>query len=69
MAVVRHGVLICAVVGAVALTGCPKKPDPTPEPVKDAAAAAPVASVTPSLVANADHGKELVLKYECNREV
>lgn len=66
-----QGLLLFAILTGVALTGCPKKPDPTPDPgVKESgSAAAPVASSasTASLVANAAHGKELVLKYECNR--
>jgi cytochrome c2 len=57
---------------AVALTGCPKKPDPKPDPAaSDAGALVPSGSSSPNVAlasaASAAHGKELVLQYECNR--
>ena len=68
------GLLVFSVLLAVALTGCPKKTDPKPDPLATAGDAATVASSSASAlassavrVANAEHGKELVLKYECNR--
>lgn len=65
------GLLLFSLLLAVALTACPKKADPTPDPAaRDAGAVVPklASSVsTPSSTANAEHGKELVLKYECNR--
>ncbi len=67
-----HRLLLSALITAVALTGCPKKPHPTPDPsAKDAgSASSPLASATPlnaANTANAAHGKELVLEYQCNR--
>ena len=65
------GLLVFALVVAVALTGCPKKVDPRPDPLATAQDAGGIASIaTPlpvSAIANPEHGKELVLKYECNR--
>jgi hypothetical protein len=66
------GSLFFGVLLAVALTGCPKKPDPMPDPAaSDAGALAPSASSAPNVAlasaASAAHGKELVLQYECNR--
>ena len=66
------GGLIFGVLIVVALTGCPKKVDPKPDPTTtDAAAAAsngPLASnAALANAASVAHGKELVLKYECNR--
>jgi mono/diheme cytochrome c family protein len=66
------GLLVFSLLLAVALTGCPKKADPKPNPLasaQDAGGAAPLASsqLAPSQLANAGHGKELVLTYECNR--
>ena len=57
---------------AAALTGCPNKPDPKPDPAAAeaggvAAPATSAASATLASAASAAHGKELVLKYECNR--
>lgn len=55
---------------AAALAGCPKKPDPKPEPPADAGAPASSISATPvntNPAGNGDHGKELVLQYQCNR--
>jgi mono/diheme cytochrome c family protein len=68
----RSPLLVFSLLIAVALTGCPKKADPKPDPiatVQDAGGAAPIASKdsSPSTLASAEHGKELVLKYECNR--
>jgi mono/diheme cytochrome c family protein len=67
----RSAFLVFAIVVAGALTGCPKKPDPKPDPSGPQADASPnplnaVPAVT-AATANAEHGKELVLKYECNR--
>jgi mono/diheme cytochrome c family protein len=59
------GLLLFVLLLALALTGCPKKPDPKPEPATDRDSGAAVLPTTPS--ANADHGKELVLTYQCNR--
>ena len=66
------GLLVFSLLIAVALTGCPKKADPKPDPLATAQDAGGVASASslassPSSVANAEHGKELVLTYECNR--
>ena len=65
------GLLVFALVVAVALTGCPKKVDPRPDPLataQDAGGTASIATPLPvSAIANPEHGKELVLKYECNR--
>lgn len=71
----RFEVLLFAIFVGVALTGCPKKPDPTPDPsTKNAgdAAAAPLPSAqaqmaTATDAASAAHGKQLVLEYQCNR--
>jgi cytochrome c5 len=55
---------------AVALTGCPKKVEPTADPANadSGAAASPQASsLALASEASAAHGKDLVLKYECNR--
>ncbi|MDB5218079.1 MAG: putative large, multifunctional secreted protein, partial [Myxococcaceae bacterium] len=66
------GSLLFGVLLAVALTGCPKKPDPKPDPAaSDAGALVPSGSSSPNVAlasaASAAHGKELVLQYECNR--
>lgn len=61
------GLVVFALVVAVALTGCPKKADPRPDPLATAQASVTPLPVPVSAVANAEHGKELVLKYECNR--
>jgi cytochrome c5 len=64
------GGLIFGLLIVVALTGCPKKVDPKPEPtITDAGGgASPLASnAALANAASAAHGKELVLKYECNR--
>jgi cytochrome c1 len=67
---------VFSVLVAVALTGCPNKPGPKPDPASSDAGGAPsaVASGASSApkaalasAASAAHGKELVLKYECNR--
>lgn len=68
----RSALLLFAILGAVALTGCPKKPDPTPTPdpgasaTKDSGASSAVTSSTKAM-GDAAHGKELVLQYQCNR--
>jgi cytochrome c5 len=66
--------VLFALLVAVALTGCPKKPDPTPDPsaknAADAAAAAPASgrkAEANTAAGSAAHGKELVLQYQCNR--
>lgn len=65
------GLLLFALLVAVALTGCPRKPDPTPDPsttnAGDAAVAARLEGETTTAVGNAAHGRELVLQYQCNR--
>ena len=70
----RLGALLFAVALVAALTGCPKKIEQAPDPAADASSAAPSSSSASSAssaalasVASAAHGKELVLKYECNR--
>lgn len=58
---------------AVSLTACPKKADPRPDPLAAdagngaASSASDVALASATSAASAAHGKELVLKYECNR--
>ena len=60
---------------ALASTGCPKKPDPKVDPSADAsasssasAAASGSSGVSPTNApVSGDHGKELVLQYQCNR--
>lgn len=68
------GLLLSAVLVAATLPACPNKNPPQPDPsARDAgpsatSSARPAASsATPSSTADAAHGKELVLKYECNR--
>ena len=61
------GLLLFALLVAVALTGCPKKADPTPDPLADAGAKTTTQPVASAPMPSADHGKDLVLKYECNR--
>ena len=69
------GALLFGLLFVVALTGCPKKVDPRPDPTTADAggAASPVASngaLADAALANAAsvaRGLELVLKYECNR--
>jgi mono/diheme cytochrome c family protein len=63
------GPLLFALLLGVTLTACPKKPPPDSS-AHDASAATPklaasVAAVLPS--GSAEHGRDLVLKYECNR--
>ena len=64
------GLLASTLALSVALTACPdKKPQPDPT-VKNAPSASASPSAAPTIaVATTDaaHGKELVLKYECNR--
>lgn len=69
----RLGLLVSTLGLSVALTACPdKKPQPDPaaknapstSSTSTSASPAPVASVA---LSSAAHGKELVLKYECNR--
>jgi Cytochrome c len=59
-----HCQLIFCLLGAIALVGCPKK-TPTPDPA-DAQARIDVPPA-PVAVASVEHGKELVLTYQCNR--
>ena len=68
------GALLFGLFIAMALTGCPKKPDPLPDPASADAAAGATASTASSAAlasaagaASAAHGRELVLAYECNR--
>ena len=73
---IRRGLglpLISILVG-VALTGCPKKPDPKPDPTSAEGGATSAShgdgggAATPSSTgADAAHGKELVATYQCNR--
>jgi mono/diheme cytochrome c family protein len=62
-----HCQLIVALVIAGALTGCPKKNDEPPIPKASPSSNVPEHPSPTSPVASAEHGKELVLKYECNR--
>ncbi len=57
--------LVCALAAAV-LAGCPSKPKPDPAP-QDAGALAKNAPVPAEPPADAAHGKELVLTFQCNR--
>jgi cytochrome c5 len=65
--------LLLAVLFGAALAGCPNKPDLKPDPsIADAGLAISTdastdAAASPTATTNGDHGKELVLKYECNR--
>ncbi|MBX3228204.1 MAG: c-type cytochrome [Labilithrix sp.] len=51
-------------IAAAALAGCPSKKT---DPVAAKDAAAPVIAIENEPVANAAHGKELVLQFQCNR--
>lgn len=64
---VRSSTLFSTLALALVLAGCPKKPDK--DPAADAGAG-PVVTVPPQpkeAPADAAHGKELVLTYQCNR--
>jgi mono/diheme cytochrome c family protein len=62
-----HCQLILGLIVAAALTGCPKKPTPDPSAKDSPSSKVPEPPVPNMPVASAEHGKELVLKYECNR--
>ena len=64
-----HGQLIFFVLLLTALVGCPKK-TPAPDPTADAQAPVDLSNVAnrnPGAAPSAEHGKELVLTYQCNR--
>lgn len=66
-----HCQLIFFLLLAIALVGCPKK-TPAPDPAADARAPVDLSDVSnsnpgPGVTASPEHGKELVLTYQCNR--